>query len=127
MAGTRRFEDLLCWQKARRLANMIYDLTRNKDLSRDFRLRDQIQGAAGSVMHNIAEGNDSGTDSEFMRFLRIVRRSCSEVQSQLYLALDQKYISTTELRTALALADEVKRLINGLIGYLRKARPADRG
>ena len=70
-------------------------------------------------MHNIAEGCDAGTDAEFVRFLKIARRSCSEVQSQLYLALDLKYITEAELKPAYHLDDEVKRLINGLIAYLQ--------
>ncbi len=76
-----RFEDLQCWQKARQLANIIYDLTGHQSFSRDFQLRNQIRDAAGSVMHNIAQGFDSGTDPEFIRFLKIARRSASEVQS----------------------------------------------
>ncbi len=69
-------------------------------------------------MHNIAEGFDSGTDPEFARFLKMSRRSASEVQSQLYLALDRCYITEYQRQTAHNLATEVKRLINGLIGYL---------
>ena len=121
MANDRRFENLLCWRKARELANMVYDLTNRSEFGRDWNLRNQIQDAAGSVMHNIAEGNDAGTDLEFARFLKIARRSCSEVQSELYLALDRKYVSEADLRTALALSKEVSRLLNGLITYLRKA------
>jgi four helix bundle protein len=124
MKKVRRFEELICWQKARRLANMVYDLTENPKFARDFKLRDQIQGAGGSVMHNIAEGGDSGTDPELIRFLKMSRRSCSEVQSELYLALDRQYISEPELQKTYAQADEVKRLINGLIAYLRGSRPA---
>ena len=71
-------------------------------------------------MHNIAEGCDAGTDPEFIRFLKMSRRSASEVQSELYLALDRKYIVEAELKPAYDQADEVKRLINGLIAYLRK-------
>jgi len=118
MAKIRRFEDLFCWQKARKLANIIYDLTRHPDFSRDFKLRDQILDAVGSVMHNIAEGCDVGTDPEFIRFLKMARRSGSEIQSELYLALDRKYIAEAELKQAYDQADEVKRLINGLIAYL---------
>jgi four helix bundle protein len=126
MAKIRRFEELLCWQKARQLANLVYDLTNYPDFARDYKLRSQIQDAAGSVMHNVAEGNDAGTDPEFIRFLKIARRSCSEVQSQLYLALDRKYISETELGQTYAVADEAKRLINGLIAYLRNSQPTNR-
>jgi len=79
MATIQRFEDLQSWQKARQLANAVYDLTDQPGFAKDFKLRDQIRDAAGSVMHNIAEGFDSGTDPEFIRFLKIARRSASEV------------------------------------------------
>ena len=71
-------------------------------------------------MHNIAEGFDSGSDAEFVRFLKIFRRSSSEVQSELYLAIDRKYITTNQVQTAYNKATEVKRLINGLIAYLHR-------
>ena len=74
-------------------------------------------------MHNIAEGFDSGTNPEFIRFLKIARRSASEVQSEWYLALDRKYINQDELTTAYNFATETKRLINGMIGYLRRSTP----
>jgi four helix bundle protein len=85
-------------------------------------LRDQIQGAAGSVMRNIAEGFDAGSNPEFIRFLKLARRSASEVQSELYLALDRKYIAQDQLNAAYDLATEAKRLINGLIAYLQQHR-----
>ena len=71
-------------------------------------------------MHNIAEGFDSGSDAEFVRFLKISRRSASEVQSELYLALDRKYILENQLEKAYAKATETKRLVNGLIAYLHR-------
>ncbi|CAG0950357.1 hypothetical protein ANRL2_00040 [Anaerolineae bacterium] len=120
MPKIEQFEDLQSWQKARRLANCVYELTRQSAFAKDFELRDQIRDAAGSVMHNIAEGFDSGTRAEFVRFLKIARRSASEVQSELYLALDQKYITAEQLKAAYDLATETKRLINGMIAYLRK-------
>jgi four helix bundle protein len=79
MAKIERFEDLQSWQKDRQLANQIYDLTSHAGFSKDFRLRDQIQDAAGSVMHNIAEGFDAGSHLELIHFLKISRRSASEV------------------------------------------------
>lgn len=123
MAKIERFEDLQSWRKARQLTNLIYDLTEHPRFVKDFRLSNQIQGAAGSVMHNIAEGFDSGTNAEFIRFLKMSRRSASEVQSELYLALDRKYINQDELNKAYNLATESKRLINGMIAYLRKSKP----
>ncbi len=56
MAKIERFEDLLSWQKARQMVNSIYDLAERPKFAGDFHLKGQIQDAAGSVMHNIAEG-----------------------------------------------------------------------
>jgi four helix bundle protein len=122
MGKIQRFEDLQAWQKARQLTNMIYDLTEHRRFAQDLRLRNQICAAAGSVMHNIAEGFDSGSGPEFTRFLRISRRSASEVQSELYLALDRQYVTADELGGAYEIATETKRLVNGMIGYLRKRK-----
>ena len=121
MTKIERFEELQSWQRARQLTNSIDDLTEHLKFSKDFHLSGQIQDAAGSVMHNVAEGFDSGTNLEFIRFLKIARRSASEVQSELHLALDRKYINQDELTLAYNLATEAKRLINGLIAYLRKS------
>jgi four helix bundle protein len=122
MPKIQRFEDLQAWQKARQLTNAIYDLAEGSKFGRDLQLRGQIRDAAGSVMHNIAEGFDSGTGPEFIRFLKISRRSASEVQSELYLALDRKYITADELQRAYDLTTEAKRPINGLIAYLRRRK-----
>lgn len=119
MTTIKNFEDLDSWKKARQLAGFVYELTRKEKFTRDFGLKDQIQRAAGSVMHNIAEGFDSGTDPEFVRFLKMARRSASEVQSELYLALDCQYVNQEELNKGYALAVDVKKLINGLMTYLR--------
>ena len=123
MAKIERFEDLQSWQKGRQLANEIHKLCEHPSFAKDFRLRSQIEDAAGSVMHNIAEGFDAGFNLEFIRFLKMSRRSASEVQSELYLALDRKYINEKELDSAYNLATETKRLINGMIAYLRKSPP----
>ena len=88
-----QFEDIKAWQLARELTNKVYDLTKKDKFSHDFGLKKQIQDAAGSSMHNIAEGFDSETNPEFIRFLRYAKRSCTEVQSELYVALDQHYIT----------------------------------
>ena len=121
MVKIQRFEDMLSWQKARQMTNLIYQITEKDRFSKDFELRKQIRRASGSIMHNIAEGFDAGSDAEFSRFLKIARRSASEVQSQLYLALDQSYISESELEEVYGTATEIKKLINGLLAYLRKS------
>lgn len=117
-----RFEDVQSWQAGRELARLVYAASRDVAFARDFGLRDQIQRAAGSVMHNVAEGFESGSDAEFVRYLKIARRSASEVQSQCYLALDLAYIDKECFDQIYAKATDVKRLINALIGYLNRSR-----
>jgi four helix bundle protein len=95
-----RFEDIEGWQ----LAREVYACTGAGDFSRDFGLRDQIRRAASSVMRNIAEGFDAASDAEFTRFLRHVQRSCTEVQSELYVAFDQKYLNEQQFNQLYELA-----------------------
>src|SRR5437867_10268869 len=91
-----RFEDIEAWKLARELTRRIYDTTEKGAFANDFGLRDQIRRAAGSIMHNIAEGFDAGSNAEFTRFLNYAKRSCTEVQSQLYVALDREYLTKPE-------------------------------
>ena len=116
-----RFEDVKAWQEARTLTGMVYDASDDGPFARDFGLRDQIRRAAGSTMHNVAEGFDAGSDPEFVRFLKYARRSASEVQSQLYIALDRQYITQAQFQRIYDQATTVKKLINAFIGYLNKS------
>ena len=113
-----RFEDIEAWQLARKLTRKVYDLTKKAKFARDFGLKKQIQDAAGSSMHNIAEGFDSETNPEFIRFLRYAKRSCTEVQSELYVALDQQYITNAEFQEVYDHAGRTRATIRGFIKYL---------
>jgi four helix bundle protein len=113
-----RFEEIEAWQLARELAQKVYEITRKEKFSRDFELKRQIQSAAGSTMNNIAEGFDSDTNAEFLRFLRYAKRSCSEVQSELYMAMDQNYISEDEFHHIYDHAGRTRATIRGFIRYL---------
>jgi four helix bundle protein len=113
-----RFEDIEAWQLARELTRQVYRLTKKPLFQKDYGLKKQIQTAAGSVMHNIAEGFDAETNPEFVRFLRYAKRSCSEVQSELYVALDEDYIHSDEFDDTYALAARTRAAIRGFINYL---------
>ena len=115
-----RFEDIEAWQLARELARKVYRLTKKPKFTRDYGLKRQIQDAAGSSMHNIAEGFDSETNKEFIRFLRYAKRSCTEVQSELYLALDEEYISPSEFKDVYEQARRTRAAVRGFINYLKK-------
>ncbi len=116
-----RFEDIEAWQVGRELTRFVYDATKSKEFSKDYGLKDQIQRASSSVMHNIAEGFDGGSNAEFIKFLRYAQRSASEVQSELYVALDQNYISKENFDELYNLAKHTKSKIGGFIAYLQRS------
>ncbi len=93
----RNFEELRVWQDAIILVKDIYNLNAN---CKDYGFKDQIQRASISIMNNIAEGSESGTDSFFIRYLNTSKASCSEVRSMLYAGEDLTYYSV-EIATAL--------------------------
>lgn len=110
MATIQRFEDLLCWQKSRALANFIFDLT-EKPQFRDYDLKRQIRRAAVSPLSNIAEGFDRGTRAEFVDALFISKGEVGEVRAQLHFAHDRRYVSDVDYQKGLQLTDECSRLI----------------
>jgi four helix bundle protein len=114
-----RFEDIKAWQEARVLTTMIYAAVgSDRDFASDHGLREQIRRAAVSIMSNIAEGFSRRTTKEFVQFLFIAKGSVAEVQSQLYVALDQGYTNQERFGELYAKSDEVARLISGFITYL---------
>ena len=113
------FEDLDCWQEARILVRKIYDATRDGNFKKDLRFVGQIQAAAISAMANIAEGFTRRSDKEFIQFLYIAMASKAEVQSHLYVALDQAYIAKDQFDEIYKQADKTGKMISGLIKYLR--------
>lgn len=121
-----RFEDIEAWQLARDLCHFVYKITKREKFSKDFSMKDQICRASVSIMSNIAEGFDSGTNVEFARFLSYSQRSCSELQSELYVALDQAYINQEEFNEIYSLADKIKAKIGAFIKYLKNQRSIKR-
>lgn len=114
-----RFEDIKAWQEARVLAKMIYEAGRSSGgFGTDRRFREQIESAAVSVMSNIAEGFSRRSTKEFIQFLFIAKGSVAEVESQLYVALDQSYIDEGRFHELYSKSEEVARLTSGFIQYL---------
>lgn len=121
-----RFEDLIAWQKARSLAQAIYQTTRQGNFAKDFGLSNQIQRAAVSAMSNIAEGFERGNRGEFFHFLSIAKSSCAEVRSQLYLAFDVGYLSQDRFDKLLGQTEEISRILGGLRNSVKKQRDDQR-
>jgi four helix bundle protein len=122
LATVERFEDLEVWIKARELTKLIYEITGKDDFAKDFGLRDQIRRAAASVMSNIAEGFERSGDKEFLRYLSIAKGSAGEVRSQLYVAFDNGFIDDSLCKKLIFLAEEISRMIFGLMSYLQTSK-----
>lgn len=118
MATIQKFEDLVCWQKARELANFVYGATDDPRFT-DMVLKNHMRKTSISPMSNIAEGFDRGTRSEFVDALFIAKGEVGEMKSQLYLAGDRGYIEISKCRNGLALCDECSRLIQSFIYRLK--------
>ena len=121
MPTIQRFEDLEIWKKARHLANEIYQLTFIEPISNDFRLKDQMRGSSGSIMDNIAEGFERSSRLEFINALGVSKGEVGELKSQLYRALDVKYIAQHTFESLYNKADELTKMITKFIEYLNKS------
>ena len=121
MASIKRFEEIECWQLARELDKEVFGKTQKDNFSRDFKLRDQILGASGSIMDNIAEGFERNGNKEFIQHLSISKGSSGELKSQLYRALDREYIEQNEFDLLFGKADLISKKISGFMNYLSKS------
>jgi four helix bundle protein len=121
MSTVQRFEDLEAWKISRQVTKDIYKMSSDGLFKRDFGLKDQIRRASVSIMSNIAEGFERDGDKEFTQFLSIAKGSAGEARSQLYVALDQEYISEIEFNSVYQKLTENSRVISGLMKYLQQS------
>jgi four helix bundle protein len=112
------YKDLIAWQKAMDLASALYDVTETFPKRETYSLTDQMRRAAVSVPSNIAEGQAHHSDREFRRFLRRSRGSLVELETQVLIARRRNYLSELQAAELLKRADEVSRILSGLISSL---------
>lgn len=110
-----KFEDILCWQRAREFTAEIYSIFND---NKDFSFRDQIRRASVSIMNNIAEGFERSSNKEFKHFLFIAKGSCGEVRSMLYVAHNLKYITDAEFKKLRTKSLEISKMLSGFIKTL---------
>lgn len=128
MSTIAKFEDIIAWQKALELSDLVYLYSNNDKFSKDYALKDQMRRAAISVVSNIAEGFEREGNNQFIYFLLIAKASAGEVRAQLYIAKNQNYISQMEFEIINSKVLETSKTISGFISYLRsKKQSSDKG
>ncbi len=120
MATIKNFEDLEIWKEARELAKEIIKISKTTDLKLDYKLKEQVKAASGSVMDNIAEGFERDGNLEFRQFLSIAKGSVGEVRSQLYRIYDSEYIEEEHLLRLKNDCEKLSKKISSFISYLNK-------
>jgi len=121
MGAVKSFEELTIWQLSRDFCKDIFRITNYEQFSKDFSLKDQIKSSSGSIMDNIAEGFERNGNKEFTQFLYIAKGSCGEARSQLYRALDFKYIAEEEFNILKQRTIQLSSSIGSFIKYLKQS------
>lgn len=121
MAIIERFEDIESWKRAREVTKKIYQLSSSGEFARDYGLKDQIRRSSVSIMSNIAEGFERDGNREFVNFLSIAKGSCGEARSQLYVALDQEFISMQDFEWTYDHLNQTGKMIGGFMNYLHQS------
>lgn len=114
-----KFEDLKVWQLAHSLTLKIYKIVKDFPSDEKYSLADQIKRSTSSVPTNIVEGNERQSKKEFIQFLFTAKASLAETKYHLLLSRDLGYIKVTDYESLITLSDEIGKMINGLINYLR--------
>jgi four helix bundle protein len=116
-----QFEDIEAWKMGRELTREVYRFSRTGSFARDFALRDQIRRAVVSITSNIAEGFERGGNREFIQALAVAKGSAGEVRSQLYVALDEEYVTADDFNRLREQCLQVSRVIAGFIKFLQRS------
>jgi four helix bundle protein len=115
----RSYRELVAWRKAMSFVTVIYETTRIFPAEERYGLTNQLRRAAVSVPSNVAEGQARSSQKEFHHFLTIARGSMAEIETQLFLAKDLQYLSAPKCDFVLATANELGRILNGLIASIK--------
>ena len=116
----KKFEDLPIWQDGRILSKEIYDIT-NRQKFKDFSLKDQMRRSAMSVVSNIAEGFERGSNKELIQFLYITKGSLGELRCQTYLAYDNKFVEENDFSALIDGCVSLSIQVGKFIKYLRNS------
>jgi len=113
------FKELLVWQKSINFVTEIYELTNDFPKNEMYGLVSQIRRASISIPSNIAEGNSRRSVADYLQFLKIARGSCAEVETQLIIAQNLKFLNEEHYLKLNQDIIEISKLLNGLINSLK--------
>ncbi|MFD2540815.1 four helix bundle protein [Lacinutrix gracilariae] len=105
-----RFKDLEVWKKSRLFCSEIYSITSKFPETEKFGLTNQLRRAAVSIPSNIAEGSSRHSNKDFIRFLQMTLGSAYEIETQLLIAYDLKFINQKELDSLLKNLDSIIKM-----------------
>lgn len=117
--AVKNFKDLIAWQKAMDLVELVYHLTSHFPAYERFGLTSQLRRSVVSIPSNIAEGQGRNSNGDFGRFLSIAYGSLREVETQLLIAVRLGYVGQSDFQPVQELCDETGRILNGLMNHLR--------
>ncbi len=117
--GMANFKELLVWQKSINFVTEIYELTNDFPKDEMYGLTSQIRRASISIPSNIAEGNSRRSVADYLQFLKIARGSCAEVETQLIIAQNLKFLSEEHYLKLNQDIIEISKMLNGLINSLK--------
>jgi four helix bundle protein len=122
------YKDLIAWKKGMELVATIYDATDGFPSHEQFGLVSQLRRAAVSVPSNIAEGKAHYSNRDFVRYLRHARGSLAEIETQVLIAEQRKYLTDATAAKLTQQLDELGRILSGLINSLKdREGPQDAG
>ena len=114
------FKDLKVWQKARRFAGQVYQVTEAFPPNEQYGLTSQTRRASVSIMSSLAEGSGRGSDRDLLRFVRIALGSSREVESHLILAQDLRFARPEHLSSLRKEVQEIRSMLAGLAKRLEE-------
>jgi four helix bundle protein len=113
------YRDLTVWQKAMALVSEVYRITRVFPRDELYGLTSQLRRAAVSIPSNIAEGQARFSRKEFHHFLTQARGSLAELETQMLISEDLKYVNAGDSLTIMRLSAETGQLLNRLISSIK--------
>ena len=122
MATVHKFEELEIWQMARKIYQKISVIAEKMRRNHDYKFAEQMKGAAGSIMDNIAEGFERNSRLEFLNSLSISKGEAGELTSQTYRCMDDKYINENEFNVLYNDIDILIKKMARFIIYLNKSK-----